>query len=235
MVMAQPHFLLFCDATATGPGAPAMTGRGHSGSWHFTLEQLDGNRRLEVADIEEAANHERLALMSVVRGLEALEQPSKVTLVTTSRYVSRGLRYGLNAWRERDYTWERFGVQMPIRNADLWQRVDGAMRFHGVTCRLIQAAASVPGRINSISANRELCSPLPATLTTEDATRLELPDGLVTKSSESGMESAPRGALHQPWQIGRLFSSIDTWWQLATHWIRWWRGRFRARPALLGT
>src|SRR5690606_12621830 len=60
-------------------------------------------------------------------------------LVTTSRYVSRGLKYGLSNWRESDYQWERFGIQKPIRNADLWQRVDQALKFHGVTCRLIQA------------------------------------------------------------------------------------------------
>ncbi len=142
-MVAQPHFLLFCDThhndVQRAHSAPSVVTGNGSGRWHFVLERLDGPERLEAADNEAAVNRERLALLSVVRGLEALEQPSQVTLVTTSRYVSRGLRYGLNTWRESNYTWERFGEQRPVRNSDLWRRVDTALQFHGVKCRLIQA------------------------------------------------------------------------------------------------
>ncbi len=138
MVVNQPHFLLFTDASLSKSRACAITDQGF-GRWHFVLERLDGPERLEAADSESDVHRDRLALLAVVRGLEALEQPSQVTLVTTSRYVSRGLRYGLNEWREAEYTWEHFGMQRPIRNADLWQRIDGAMSFHQVTCRLLQS------------------------------------------------------------------------------------------------
>lgn len=138
MVVNQPHFLLFTDASLSKSRACAITDQGF-GRWHFVLERLDGPERLEAADSESDVHRDRLALLAVVRGLEALEQPSQVTLVTTSRYVSRGLRYGLNEWREAEYTWEHFGMQKPIRNADLWQRIDGAMSFHQVTCRLMQS------------------------------------------------------------------------------------------------
>ncbi len=146
MIMPQPHFLLFCDThlAESQSGADEAAHRGYSapGRWHFVLERLDGPERLEVADSECAVNRERLALLSVVRGLEALEQPSRVTLVTTSRYVSRGLRYGLSSWREHDYKWERFGERRPVRNADLWRRVDVAMGYHAINCRLIQSASA---------------------------------------------------------------------------------------------
>lgn len=138
MVVNQPHFLLFTDASLSKSRACAVADQGF-GRWHFVLEQLDGPERLEAADSEADVHRDRLALLAVVRGLEALEQPSQVTLVTTSRYVSRGLRYGLNEWREAEYTWEHFGIQKPIRNADLWQRIDCAMSFHQVTCRLLQS------------------------------------------------------------------------------------------------
>lgn len=228
MVVAQPHYLLFCDTHVEGSSdgtgnSRSRTEQHHtstrsvsSGRWHFVLEQLDGSVRFEATDAEREANRERLALMSVVRGLEALEQPSKVTLVTTSRYVSRGLRYGLNTWRESDYRWERFGVQMPIRNADLWQRVDGALKFHGVTCRLIQSG--LPQR------------------------------SLPAATPQAGMETSP--AVEQT-NIPLLASPIDSilktkhpsdsigfrevWWQLAAAWIKWWRGRAQHRPAFYGT
>lgn len=138
MVFAKPHFLLFCDASVSSCARSDTDPVG--GRWHFVLERIDAAERLEAADGERGQPRERLALLAVVRGLEAIEQPSQVTLVTTSRYVARGLRYGLAEWRETGYIWEHFGVQKPIRNADLWQRIDGAMQFHVVACRLLESS-----------------------------------------------------------------------------------------------
>jgi hypothetical protein len=67
--------------------------------------------------------------------LEALDQPSRVTVVTPSRYVRQGLQRGLAEWRERDWCWERFGELVPVKHLDLWRRVDQALKFHQVECR----------------------------------------------------------------------------------------------------
>ena len=75
-------------------------------------------------------------MLSVLRGLEALDQPSRVTLHTSSRYVLRGFRYGLPAWRLNNWRWEKFGVMEPVSNCDLWQRVDRAMQYHQVRCHI---------------------------------------------------------------------------------------------------
>ena len=134
MDQIRPHYLLFCDGSLpnTNPDNHSYRGR-----WRFVLEEVDGGQRFEASDAEAAVPPDRMALLAVVRGLEALEQPSRVTLVTTSRYVNRGLQYGLPEWRENEYCWEHFGALQPIRNADLWQRIDGALRFHEVQCRLM--------------------------------------------------------------------------------------------------
>jgi len=65
-----------------------------------------------------------------VRGLEALDDPSWVYLATESRYVRHGLKYGLHQWKANNWRWENYGVWEPIKNADLWQRVDRAMDIH---------------------------------------------------------------------------------------------------------
>jgi len=90
---------------------------------------------------------ERCELLAVVRGLEALDEPSRVSLITPSRYVSHGLRYGLDEWRESGWLWESFGQMTPIKHEDLWRRVDHALEFHRVqckTCRVDPAHAAVP-------------------------------------------------------------------------------------------
>jgi len=128
----RPHFLLFSDSQRSSSASTNES----SGNWRFVLESLDGETNFAVSDTEPETSPERLALLSVVRGLESLDQPSRVTLLTTSRYVSRGLRFGLPQWRENRWQWEDFGRTTPVDHADLWRRVDRAMRIHQVNCRL---------------------------------------------------------------------------------------------------
>ncbi len=129
--VASPHYVLFSEVVSgrTQGDRAAPTG------WRFVLTSVDGRQRLVASDVEADASRERLELLAVVRGLEALDQPSRVTLVTGSRYVQSGLSQGLVQWREQDWQWERFGQFVPVANRDLWRRVDRALEFHKVDCR----------------------------------------------------------------------------------------------------
>lgn len=120
MRSTAPHYLLMSE-TRTVEEKP------DSGRWRFVLEQIDGTNRIEVTDEEPHVRGERLQLLAVLRGLEALEQPSRVTLVTPSRYVGKGLRNGLDVWRDNGWCWERFGEMTPI------DRVIGVMCVIGRT------------------------------------------------------------------------------------------------------
>ena len=128
MKSVLPRFILF---TEVSPVSDVENG----GQWKFTLQQVCGSERIEASDLESNATEERLQLFSVLRGLEALDQPSRVTLITASRYVDRGVRLGLEQWRDSAWQWERFGIMTPIKHADLWQRVDRALQFHRMDCR----------------------------------------------------------------------------------------------------
>lgn len=121
-----PHFLLYSTASA----AP-----GSARGWRFVLQSVGGGDSLSAADVEPVTRMSRLELLAVVRGLEAIDSPSKVTLYTNSRYVSRGISRCLGAWRENRWEWECYGRLVPIRDHDLWRRVDRALTFHRVECR----------------------------------------------------------------------------------------------------
>lgn len=137
MTVSTPHYLLFSESNAPRAADSGHVRRGlNSGRWRFVLETVDGRTRFEATDEELESEEGRLALLAVVRGLEALEQPSRVTVVTPSRYVSRGFLFGLEEWRENDWQWERFGEMTPIKNCDLWQRIDRAMQYHQIECRV---------------------------------------------------------------------------------------------------
>lgn len=127
-MVALPHFLLFSEASC----APEFP------SWRFVLQDVESRRRMVISDVEETTCGERLELLAVVRGLEALSGPARVTLITKSRYVSRGLRSGMTEWRANDWQWERFGRVVPVKDHDLWQRIDRALLFHQVDCQTWQ-------------------------------------------------------------------------------------------------
>jgi len=137
MQNSSPQYQLFAEARALPDDDFA---------WHFELKSPDRSLHLDVTDQEPDAPWERLELLAVVRGLEALDQPSRVTLLTPSRYVSHGLRYGLAEWRESGWLWESFGQMTPIKHEDLWRRVDHTLQFHRVQCRIcrVDAAHTAP-------------------------------------------------------------------------------------------
>jgi ribonuclease HI len=125
MQASHPHYLLFSESSFDDGNRPR---------WQFVLQSVGGEQHFAAADTEYATRASRLELLAVVRGLEALDQPSRVTLLTRSRYVRRGIRRELNQWRERRWHWERFGNVVPIRDHDLWQRVDRALEYHQLEC-----------------------------------------------------------------------------------------------------
>lgn len=106
-----------------------------NGIWRFVLKSDDGGVPFEAFDHEDGWHVDRLNLLSVVRGLECLEQPSNVTLYSSSRYITRGFDTSIQIWKKNHWMWERFGEDVPIKNQDLWIRIDQALRFHDVDCR----------------------------------------------------------------------------------------------------
>lgn len=107
------------------------------GIWCFSLETLSGKPLLEVED-EEEGDLNRLSLLAAVRGLEAIDGRSRVSLVSNNRYLIRSLDQSLPRWRENDFIWENFGRKIAVQNADLWRRIDRTLSIHDVTASLVQ-------------------------------------------------------------------------------------------------
>lgn len=250
MIAPNAHYLLFCSTRITGvsktdaaaspdveqaKASPQLNNRTTlvRGKWHFVLDKLDGDEKFEVADSESCLSPDRLALLCVVRGLEALEQPSRVTLVTTSRYVMRGMRFGLNSWRESGYCWERFGVQKPIRNADLWKRVDVALDYHGVDCRMLGAAQNAEAAETSSQADEaEECL--------VDSQTNRLPSVQPAGYADNG--STTSGAVQGETLVARGQTAVRRGTEPAVglkntleQVNKWWKLRTNPKPALIGS
>jgi len=123
MKNVNPHYYLTCHTE----------NHDRPGLWRFSLYQADGTKVVEEADVEPGVGGQRLALLALVRGLESLDQSAAVTLIGSPKHLREGILFGLPEWKENGWRWERFGKMMPVRDMDLWQRVDRAMKFHQVS------------------------------------------------------------------------------------------------------
>jgi len=84
----------------------------------------------ELTGGEVATTNNRMELMAAIQGLESLKRPSKVALYTDSRYVSDGIKTWIANWKRRNW---RTADGKPVKNVDLWQRLDQARDLHEVT------------------------------------------------------------------------------------------------------
>lgn len=113
------------------------------GGWAYLVVGPGTNERRYQADSHPRATNNRMELLAAIRGLESLEGPCQVTLVTDSKYVADGVVEWLPRWKANK--WRRNGRGSgTIRNLRLWQRLDDLIRQHDVTVEWVHGHAGHP-------------------------------------------------------------------------------------------
>ncbi len=118
----------------------ACRGNPGPGGWAATLQYGEHLRELSGAEAQTTNN--RMELTAVISALEALKRPMSVLVYTDSEYVRRGITEWLRAWKARDW---RTADKKPVKNRDLWERLDAAAARHEVEWRWVKGHSGVPG------------------------------------------------------------------------------------------
>ena len=84
----------------------------------------------------------RMELTAVIRGLEALKRPCAVRIVTDSQYVKQGITQWINRWRRNGW---RTADKRPVKNRDLWERLDALLDGHQVEWTWVKGHAGHAG------------------------------------------------------------------------------------------
>jgi len=105
----------------------ACKGNPGVGGWGALLE-YDGRTR-ELFGGEANTTNNRMELTAVIRALEALTRPCRVTLHTDSQYVQQGITTWIHDWKKRG--WKTAGKK-PVKNEDLWRRLDELAGQHEI-------------------------------------------------------------------------------------------------------
>jgi ribonuclease HI len=125
---AKPVVVVYTDGACSGNPGP--------GGWGAIL--ISGAHRKELSGGEAGTTNNRMELLAAISALEALKAPSRVELHTDSKYVQDGIGKWIHGWKKNGW---KTAARTPVKNAELWQRLDAARNRHEVDWRWVKGHA----------------------------------------------------------------------------------------------
>ncbi|WP_042249083.1 ribonuclease HI [Paracoccus sp. PAMC 22219] len=119
----------------------ACSGNPGPGGWGVLMRALDGAnvvKQRELQGGEAATTNNRMELMAAISALETLTRPSTIVIVTDSNYVKNGVTQWIHGWKRNGW---KTADRKPVKNVELWQRLDAAQATHTVEWRWIKGHA----------------------------------------------------------------------------------------------
>lgn len=132
----MPEFIAYTDGACSGNPGP--------GGWGVLLIARDGETVLKERPMcggAEDTTNNRMELMAAISALEILDRKTKITIVTDSTYVKDGLTKWIHGWKKNGW---KNAQKKPVKNEDLWKRLDEANQRHDVTWEWVKGHAGHP-------------------------------------------------------------------------------------------
>ncbi|WP_111558254.1 ribonuclease HI [Paracoccus sediminilitoris] len=129
----MPDLFAWTDGACSGNPGP--------GGWGVLMRAMDGEtviKERELAGGEAATTNNRMELMAAISALETLTRPSQIVIVTDSAYVKNGVTQWIHGWKRNGW---KTADRKPVKNVELWQRLDEAQKTHKVEWRWIKGHA----------------------------------------------------------------------------------------------
>ncbi len=118
----------------------ACSGNPGPGGWGAILD-YNGTRK-ELSGGEALTTNNRMELMGAIHALEALKRPCMVEMHVDSAYVKDGITKWIHGWKQRGW---KTADKKPVKNVELWQRLDEAVKPHQMTWRWLKGHAGHAG------------------------------------------------------------------------------------------
>ncbi|APG45771.1 ribonuclease HI [Phaeobacter porticola] len=122
----------------------ACSGNPGPGGWGVLLRAMDGDtivKEKELQGGEAETTNNRMELLAAINALESLARASTLTVVTDSAYVKNGVTGWIHGWKRNGW---KTASKKPVKNVELWQRLDEAQRRHTVTWEWVKGHAGHP-------------------------------------------------------------------------------------------
>ncbi len=122
---------IFTDGACSGNPGPG--GWGALLRWRGTERELSGG--------DPATTNNRMEMMAAIQGLESLKRRSRVDIYTDSTYVRDGITKWIHGWKRNGW---KTAAKKPVKNEDLWRRLDGIVTGHDITWHWVKGHAGHP-------------------------------------------------------------------------------------------
>ncbi len=122
----------------------ACSGNPGPGGWGALLIAKDGDAVLKERELkggEGLTTNNRMELLAAIHALEALDRRSTITMVTDSTYVKNGVESWIHGWKRNGW---RTAAKKPVKNEELWKRLDAAQATHDVSWTWVKGHAGHP-------------------------------------------------------------------------------------------
>ncbi|QDY68182.1 ribonuclease HI [Qingshengfaniella alkalisoli] len=132
----MPALYAYTDGACSGNPGP--------GGWGALLIAKNGDKVLRERELcggEAETTNNRMELLAAINALEALERPSTITVVTDSAYVKGGITQWMFGWKKNGW---KTSTKKPVKNEDLWRRLDEACKRHEITWEWVKGHAGHP-------------------------------------------------------------------------------------------
>ncbi|RPE63217.1 ribonuclease HI [Pacificibacter maritimus] len=119
----------------------ACSGNPGPGGWGVLMRAMDGTTVLKERELkggEADTTNNRMELLAAINALETLTRPTNITITTDSAYVKNGVTGWIHGWKRNGW---KTANKKPVKNVDLWQRIDAAQATHQVTWKWIKGHA----------------------------------------------------------------------------------------------
>ena len=122
----------------------ACSGNPGPGGWGVLMQARDGDtvvRERELSGGATETTNNQMELMAAIAARETLQRPSSITIITDSAYVKNGITGWMFGWKKNGW---KTAARKPVKNVDLWQRLDAAQARHDVTWEWVKGHAGHP-------------------------------------------------------------------------------------------
>ena len=152
---ADAEVIIYTDGACSGNPGP--------GGWAFILRHVTTGKTMEKTGATQQTTNNQMELQALTEGLQSLQRPTHVHVVTDSTYLKQGLTEWIQNWKRRGWKRKTSNGLKPVKNVEQWKQLDALTQMHKLSFELVRGHIGHPENERcdelAVNAYKELMEP----------------------------------------------------------------------------
>ena len=152
---ADAEVIIYTDGGCSGNPGP--------GGWAFILRHVTTGKTMEKTGATLQTTNNQMELQALIEGLQSLQRPTRVHVVTDSTYLKQGLTEWIQNWKRRGWKRKTSNGLKPVKNVEQWKQLDALTQKHKLSFELVRGHVGHPENERcdelAVNAYKELMQP----------------------------------------------------------------------------